>query len=139
MFGRNDDRAGVRKVNPFDYVNDILKDKKNIIVDDQSEKEYNPFLTNRSLSYHSDCLFYAQEMNISHHLDKKLQFDYLINTIRPAKRKFSKWSKRKEDEDVNALVEYYGFSKRRAEQALSILSKEQIKEIKKRLEKGGVK
>ena len=68
--------------NPFEYVNQILYGKKNLIVDDLTEKAYVPFLTNRSLSYHQDCVLFANEMNRRAHVDKKLQYSYLINTIR---------------------------------------------------------
>ena len=65
-------------MNPFDYVNAILQNKKQLIVDEITEKEYTPFLVNRSLSYHKDCIMYANEMNRRHFLDKKLQSDFLI-------------------------------------------------------------
>lgn len=126
-------------MNPFDYVNSILHDKKNLIVDEITEKAYSPFLTNRSLSYHKDTIFYAQDMNTNHHLDKKLQFDYLINNIRSFKRKNTKWSKRKEDKDIDAIKEFYGYNYLKAKAALSILSQDQLKDIKKSLEKGGDK
>lgn len=126
-------------MNPFDYVNSILHDKKNLIVDEITEKAYSPFLTNRSLSYHKDTIFCAQDMNTNHHLDKKLQFDYLINNIRSFKRKNTKWSKRKEDKDIDAIKEFYGYNYLKAKAALSILSQDQLKDIKKRLEKGGDK
>lgn len=122
---------------PFDYVNAILLSKDNLIKDEISEKEYNPFLTNRSLSYHKDCILYAQEMNRYSFLDKKLQFDYLINSIRPSKRKFSKWAKKKEDNDIDALKEYFEYNYSKAKSILSILSNEQLIEIKKKIEKGG--
>jgi len=69
-------------MSPFDYVNQILQGKKNLIVDEVTEKEYSPFLTNRSLSYHMDCLMFANEMNSRHFIDKKMQNDFLLNTIR---------------------------------------------------------
>jgi fructose-1-phosphate kinase PfkB-like protein len=123
----------------FDYVNAILTTKKDLITDEQTEKAYVPFLTNRALSYHKDTIFYAQEMNMNHHIDKKLQFSYLINKIRPNKRKFSKWAKRKEDNDIDAIQEYFGYSIHKAKVALSILSKNDLQEIRKKLEKGGLK
>ena len=126
-------------MNPFDYVNSILHDKKQLIVDEPSEKAYSPFLTNRALSYHKDTIFHAQDMNINHHLDKKLQFDYLINNIRSAKRRNTKWAKKKEDNDIDAIQEFFGYSYLKAKAALSILSQDQLKDIKKRLEKGGDK
>lgn len=125
--------------NPFDFVNSILYDKKLKIEDEDSEKSYSPFLTNRALSYYPDTIFYAQEMNINGHLDRKLQFTYLINTIRPSKRKGSKWAKKKETDDIDAIKEYYGYTNNKAKSVLSILSKDQLKEIKRRIEKGGIK
>lgn len=126
-------------MNPFDYVNSILYSKKNLIVDEVTEKSYSPFLTNRALSYHKDTILHAQEMNLNGHLDKKLQFDYLINIIRPTKRTNSKWAKKEKDSNIEAIQEYFGYNYNKAKTASFILSKEQLKEIKKKLEKGGVK
>lgn len=126
-------------MNPFDFVNAINSTKKNLIAADPSlEKEYVPFMTNRSLSYFPDTIMAANKMNINHHLDKKLQFDYLINTIRSAKR-FAKWAKKVEDNDVEVVKLYYGYNDRNAEVALSLLSPDQLKTIREKLEKGGIK
>lgn len=121
---------------PFDYTNAITQNKKQLIVDEATEKAYSPFMTNRGLSYFVDCLLHANEMNINPHLDKKLQFDYLINSIRATKR-YAKWGKRKEDKDLELVREYYGYNHRRAKEALSILSSDQIEMIRRKLEKGG--
>ena len=123
-------------MNPFDVINDISLKKAGLITGD-NEKDYNPFLTNRGLSYFPDTIFHAQEMNKLHHLDKKLQYDYLFNSIRKSKR-FSKWSKKDNSKDIDAIIEYFGYSRRRAEEVLNILDKEQVKSIKKKLDKGGV-
>lgn len=126
-------------MNPFDYVNDILKDKKNLIVDELTEKDYQPFLVNRSLSYHMDCIIYANEMNRRHHLDKKLQNDFLINTIRSRKRPFAKWIKPVKSEDLECIKTYYGFSESKAREALNLLSDEQVKQIKEKTDIGGLR
>lgn len=126
-------------MNPFDYVNSILFDKKNLIVDEASEKSYVPFLSNRALSYHKDTIFYAQEMNLAPHLPKKLQFQYLINTIKPIKRKRSKWGKKLDNADIDAVMQYYGYSYKKALSTISVLTKDQLKIIRKRIEKGGAK
>lgn len=126
-------------MNPFDYVNDILKDKKNLIVDEITEKDYKPFLVNRSLSYHMDCIAYANEMNMRYHLDNKLQNSYLINTIRSRKRPFAKWIKPEKSEVLECLKTYYGFSESKARVALSLLSDEQIKIIKQKTDIGGLR
>ena len=123
-------------MNPFDVIGDISLKKAGLITG-ENDKDYNPFLTNRGLSYFPDTIFHSQEMNILHHLDKKLQYDYLFNSIRKAKR-FSKWSKKDNSKDVDVIIEYFGYSRRRAEEALTILSSDQVKLIKKKLDKGGV-
>ena len=73
-------------MSPFDYLNAINYTKKDIMVDDFAEKEYNPFIVNRGLSYFKDTVLYANEMNKNHTLDHRLQFDFLINIIRKKKR-----------------------------------------------------
>ena len=107
-----------------------MSTKENLIVDNESEKEYVPFLTNRSLSNHIDTILYAQEMNILNGLDKKLQYDYFFNTIRARKREFITWPKKKKNSDVAIVQEYYGYSYSKAKQALLILSEEQVQLIK---------
>lgn len=125
-------------MSPFDYVNSILQGKKNLIVDEQSEKEYSPFLTNRSLSYHRDCISFANEMNKRHFIDKKMQFDFLINTVRAQKRPFAKWVKSEKNEDLQCIKEIYGFSEKKAREAYTLLSKEQLLQLKEKTVKGGL-
>ena len=126
-------------MSPFDFVNDILQTKKNLIVDDHTESLYNPFLINRSLSYHYDCLMYANEMNRRHHIDKKMQNDFLINTIRPQKRKFSKWIKTEKSDDIECLKLFYGFSEIKAREVLNLLGDEDIRKIKEMTDIGGLR
>lgn len=127
-------------MNPFDYLNSINTTKKNLMRgsdnDELAEKDYLPFMVNRGLSYFQDTIALANEMNRYHDVDKKMQYEFLINIIRPRKR-FSKWFKKEEDSDIEAVKEYYGYNDQRASQALSILTKEQLQIIKSRLEKGG--
>jgi hypothetical protein len=126
-------------MSPFDFITAINSSKKNLIAEDPSlEKEYNAFLANRGLSYFTDTIMHANKMNMNHHLDKKLQFDYLINIIRPAKR-FSKWAKKVEINDLDVVKMYYGYNDRNAKMALSLLSTDQLKTIKEKLQQGGVK
>jgi hypothetical protein len=124
--------------NPFDYVKEILQGKKQLIVDELTEKDYTPFLTNRSLSYHKDCIMFANEMNRRHHLDKKLQNDFLLNTVRSQKRPFAKWVKSEKSENIECIKTVYGFSDTKAREALSLLSKEQIQELKEQTKIGGL-
>ena len=73
-------------MNPFDYLKSINATKKNIMVDDITESEYNAFIINRGLSFFPDTVLYANEMNLNHHLDSRLQYDFLINIIKKKKR-----------------------------------------------------
>jgi hypothetical protein len=125
-------------MSPFDYVNQILQGKKNLIIDEDTEKSYAPFLVNRSLSYHKDCIAYANEMNSRHHLDKKLQHDFLLNTIRSQKRPFAKWVKSEKSEDIECIKSIYGFSDTKAREALRLLSNEQIQQLKEQTDIGGL-
>lgn len=125
-------------MNPFEYVNAINMTKKDIMVDDIAEKSYNAFMVNRSLSYFNDTVLIANEMNINHSIDKRLQFDFLINMIRKRKR-FSKWQKAVSDSDVEVVKEYYGYSNEKARQALTLLTSEQINVLKQKVYKGGRK
>jgi hypothetical protein len=124
--------------NPFQYLNAINDTKQDIMVDDIAEKGYSSFMVNRGLSYFNDTVLFANEMNRNHHLDNRLQFDFLINIIRKRKR-FSKWMKPEVVSDVEVVKEYYGYSNEKARQALTLLTPEQITMIKKKAFKGGRK
>ena len=125
-------------MNPFTFLNEINYGKNDIIVDDITEKQYIPFMVYRSLSYFNDTVLIANEMNIHHHLDNRLQFDFLINIVRKRKR-FSKWFKPETESDVEVVKSYYGYSNEKACQALTLLTKSQIEELKKKVNKGGRK
>jgi hypothetical protein len=123
-------------MNVWDFVNAINSSKKeNLIKDEYVEKEYVPYVVNKSFSYHADSLMYANAMNLYHFLPNKLQNDYLLNSIRPAKR-FAKWVKKFESTDLEAVKTYYGYSTKKAREALLILTPTQITTIKKFLEGG---
>ena len=125
-------------MNPFEYANAINYTKKNIMVDDIAEKAYNPFMINRQLSYFPDTVLAANEMNRHHHVDDRLQFDFFINIIRKRKR-FSKWFKPEQISDLETVKEYYGYSNEKARQVLTLLSTEQMNELKNKVAKGGRK
>ena len=112
--------------------------KQDIMVDDIAEKGYNSFIVNRSLSYFNDTVLYANEMNVNHHIDNRLQFDFFINIVRKKKR-FSKFMKPETVSDVEAVKEYYGYSNEKAKSALTLLTSDQINELKKKVYKGGRK
>ena len=125
-------------MSPFTFLNEINFGKKDIIVDDITEKQYNSFMVNRGLSYFKDTAVIANEMNINHHLDNRLQFDFLINIIRK-KKGFSKWNKPQIIDDLDVIKEYYGYSNKQAKAVHNLLSSEQIGELRKKVYKGGKK
>jgi hypothetical protein len=123
-------------MSPFDYLNAINTTKKDIMVDDVAEKAYTSFMVNRGLSYFPDTILFANEMNVNHHIDHRLQFDFFINIIKKKKR-FSKWAKPINIENLELIKEYYGYSNEKAKSVLSLLNDEQINELKLRMYKGG--
>ena len=123
-------------ISPFEYVKSINDTKENIITDKWSEDQYNPFIVNKALSYTPDTIIYANEMNSRPHLEKILQYNFLINIVRKKKR-FSKWIKKEKIEMIEIIKEYYGYNTEKAKQAASILTKEQIDDLKSKLYKGG--
>ena len=122
--------------NPFDYVNSINITKKDIMPDDISEKSYPAFMVNRALSYFNDTVLYANEMNVNHHIDNKLQYQFRINIVRKKKR-FSKWLKPQEVNNLELIKEYYGYSNEKAKSVLPLFNDEQIELLKQRIYKGG--
>jgi hypothetical protein len=124
---------------PFDFINSINFTKKNLMRgsdnDELSEKSYAPYLTNKSLSYFTDTLLYANEMNKYHFLDNKLQYEFFLNSIRKKKR-FAKWAKADSNDDLVMISEYYQISLSKAKDAIRILSHEQLSTIRNKMEQG---
>jgi len=122
-----------------DWLNSINQTKKNLIDENPlSENEYPPFVINKCLSGHIDCLMYSNEMNMNHNLDKKLQYDFFINILRTKKR-FSPWIRKDIVKDLDYVKKYYGYNNEKAQQALNILTKDQINFIRNKFETGGRK
>lgn len=121
-----------------DYLYSINQSKKNLMEEDPDcEKGYPPFIINKCLSSFTDSILYANEMNKNSHLDRKLQYDFLINTLKPRKR-FSPWVKKQTLDHLELVKEYYGYSHDKALKALEILTTDQLEQIRKALNKGGM-
>lgn len=118
-----------------DILPSILQTKKNVIED---EKDYPAFIVNKALSFHKDCVLFANEMNRLPNIDSILQYHYYLNTIRAYKRPFQKWQKRETIENLDAIKEYFNYSNEKAKDALLVLSDGQIDDIKRKLDKGGL-
>jgi len=124
-------------MNVFDFVNEINFGKKNILEGGQSDKDYVPFIVNRSMSYFADTVLYANEMNRHNQLPKQWQFDFLRLSV-PKRKRFSKWIKKTDNSaDLSRICEIYKYSARKAEEALRLLTADQLDAIKQELDKGG--
>jgi hypothetical protein len=122
-----------------DWLNSINQTKNNLIDEDPSnEKEYAPYIINRCLSGEIDCIMFVNELNKYHFLPKKMQYDFLINILRVRKR-YSPWLRKDTIKDLDIVKRYYGYSNEKAQQALRILTKEQLTFIKSKFETGGTK
>jgi hypothetical protein len=123
-----------------DYLNSINLSKENLMESEDPawERCYPPFVINKCMSHHMDTVMFANEMNMYPELDKKLQYDFFINTVRTRKR-FSPWGKKEKVTDIELVKEFYGYSTEKAEQALRILSPTQLDVIRSKLNKGGKK
>jgi hypothetical protein len=125
-------------MNCFDFINSINTTKKNLLKEDPlSEKEYTPFIVNRSLSYFADTIFFANEMNKYASIPKDWQYSFYLYSVKPKKR-FSKWHKKeKASVDIQLLMKEYNYSSAKAIEALELLTEEQLKLIREKHSIGG--
>jgi hypothetical protein len=118
----------IKKISPFDFANSINFTKENLIVDERTEKEYNPFIVNRAMGFGKDTVIAGNEMNSRPHLDNKMQYDFLREVVRKSKR-YNKWLKT-EEENIEAVQKFFGYSFIKAKEALSILTETDLDRIK---------
>ncbi len=104
--------------------------------DDKSEKMYPAFIVNRCLSYFTDTILYSNQMNMSAHIDSKLQYEYFLNSVRKRKR-FSKWLKSEDPDDLEFIKEHFNYSNKKAKEAILILGEDGVKKLKERYTRGG--
>ena len=124
---------------PFEFTKTINDTKHNLMDEDpEVEKDYIPFLVNRSLGYFMDTIMYANEMNRFNSLDYKLQYDFLLNIIRPRKR-YSKWLKKSKNDNIDLIKKFYGYSYTKAKDVVDILSEDHIEHIRSKLDTGGLR
>ena len=123
-------------MSPFDYLKAINETKEDVMLTPEDERKYSPFIVNRGLSFFMDTIFQVNELNRNYHLEARLQFDYLLNSVRKKKR-YSKWLKPEKLQDLDVVNEYYGFGNEKAKDALRILSEDQLAFIKDKLNQGG--
>ena len=123
-----------------EYLKSINQTKENLMDSDDPmwEKKYSPYIINKCIAPFNDTIMFVNEINMRHHLENKLQYDFLLNTIRP-KNRYAPWVRGSKIKDLEFIKEYYGYSNEKAKVALQILSNDQIKTIKDSLSKGGIK
>ena len=122
-----------------DWLNSINLSKDNLLDEDPlAEKDYPPYVINKCMAGHMDTILFANEMNLSHYLDKKLQYDFFINSIKTKKR-YSPWLKKDKYDDLEVVKQYYGYSNEKARAALRILTEDQLQHIATKLNQGGKK
>lgn len=123
-------------MSPFDFLKSINDTKKDVMLDDIDEKAYVSFVVNRSLSYFSDTVGMANVMNRYHHIDNKMQYEFLRGIVRKRKR-FSKWEKPQKQNDIEVIKEYYKYSNEKAAQVNKLLTEEQMVILRAKVHKGG--
>ena len=122
-----------------DWLNSINQTKKNLIDEDPLlESKYPPFIVNKCMAGHLDAIMFANEMNLNPNLDKKLQYDFYLNTLR-SKKRFSPWVRKDELKNLELVKSYYGYSTEKAKQALPLLTEKQLTFISKKLDTGGLR
>ena len=123
-----------------EYLNAINFTKKDVMDSDDElwKKKYPAFIVNKLLSAFSDTIMLVNEMNRNHFIDKDMQFQFLLNSIRTKKR-YSPFLRASKLKEIECVKEYYGYSNDKAKSALDILTKDEIKLIKEKLYKGGTK
>lgn len=119
-----------------EIVPSILQTKK-VVIDGTNEKDFVPYVVNKALSFHYDCILYANEMNMVPSIDGLLQYHFLLNTIRGYKRPFQPWLKQEKLDDLELVKDYYEFSNEKAKEALSILTSDQLDQIRAAMFMGG--
>ena len=122
-----------------DWLNSINFTKQNLIEEDpDTEKQYPSYIINRCLSGHIDAVMFANEMNKHPNLEKRLQYDFFLNSLRKRKR-YSPWLRKEQIENLELVKRYYGYSNEKAKQVLNILTREQLSFIRDRLDTGGIR
>lgn len=126
--------------NPFDYVNTINTTKKNMMRgsenDELAERGYNPWIVNNALSYFPDTILHSNLMNINHHIPSRPQYEFFLSSLRPKKR-FAKWVKEEVNDDLELVMKYFEFNRSNARDVMSLLTVDDINEIRALYEEGG--
>jgi len=119
-----------------DYLNSINLKQGDLTEDERAMQKYPAYVINKCLSHHIDTIMHSNEMNQCQHLDNDLQYCFYLYSVRKSKR-FSPWDRKSKDADLDLVKTYYGYNTNKAQEALRVLTKEQIEVIKTKLDTGG--
>ena len=128
------------KRSPFDYTKAIFRVKNRDIMETERDvKEYTPYIVNKALSLHADCVLISNYVNMNSFLDNDVQYHMLLNMIRPGKRRYVPWLKKEllQNEDLDAISKYYGYSREKAKQVLPLMNEDDLSYIKNKIMQGG--
>ena len=131
-------KAETVKLTPFDFLTAINEKKKMDFSDENTEKQYNAYMVNRGMSQMAEFVRYASLMDSNYHLDRKMQFDFYYHII-PKGKRFTKWAKGEieREEIIQVLMKLYSYSKKRAAEVSMLVTEDDIKKMKMRLNEGG--
>uniref|UniRef100_A0AAU6W4K4 Clamp loader subunit n=1 Tax=Pseudomonas phage Cygsa01 TaxID=3138529 RepID=A0AAU6W4K4_9VIRU len=126
------------KVGLFDWLG-ALNTTKADLLNEASEKSYDPFIIRRGIAQNMDTVLLAQEMNKLHALPKRMQHDFFLRAITKKKR-YGKWSKKESVlEKTQTISTFYNVSLREAQEYANLLTDDQVKELVERMDTGGRK
>jgi len=121
-----------------DFLPDLYERKKNILrMDPDAEKDFAPFIINRAVSMNYDTVLWANEMNKANCATKQMVYDFYCYGLR-AGRRYSKWAKKENDDDVAFICEAFSYNKKKAEAALKLISQEELNELRRKFDTGGI-
>ena len=125
---QEEDYIPEKKTKPglFDYIGTI-NNKDKYLGDTLSG--YNSYIANRALSNYKDCSLIVSEANKFPFINEKAHYDYFYYKLKKSKR-FSKWYKRIDPENLDMIKQYFGLSTRKAEEAIKVLSDNDLDKIK---------
>ena len=121
-----------------EYLKSINNSKQSVMESEDKmwEKRYPAFIVNKCLAPFNDTIMLVNEMNFHNHLDNKLQYDFLLNSLRKQNR-YASWMKASKTKNLEYVKEYFGYNNEKAKSALNVLSEDDIATIKEKLKKGG--
>ena len=123
-----------------DYLNSINQGKNNLMDGDDPlwEKKYPAYIVNKCMTGFIDTLFFANEMNRWNALSNKMQYDFYLHGV-PKKKRFAPYMSKTKIENLELIKRHYDYSNKKAEQALKILTDEQVQAIRGEYYEGGRK